>query len=158
MGAFLTRHLHHQRGLQHKDRLTLAPPGTSLGENLVDQALEKNKHFPLAHCTQGHPHLGQPHQKRFYRALHFPSMLERLRITKSSAHSLLLQLTNLGSLCLNHAHHRLQVRRPQGDLRRMERLSLSVSHPKPYLAATSRLHSLAALEREKQMNFPFVSA
>jgi ribonuclease HI len=55
--------------------------------------------------------------------------------------------------CLNHAHHRSQMRRPQGNLRRMERLIFSFSHPKPYMATTFRLHPLADLEREKQRIF-----
>jgi len=56
MGELLTIHLQYQRGLQYKDNLILAPPGTSLGKNMVDQALTKNNHFPLTRCTQGYPH------------------------------------------------------------------------------------------------------
>jgi hypothetical protein len=152
------RHIHHKRGLQHKDSLKRAPPGTNLGKNMGDQALAKNNHLPLARRTQGYPYLGQSRKKRFCRALHFLSLLEIFGISKPPSQSLLLQYTNLGSLCLYHAHHGPQTRRPQGNLRTMERLIFSFSHPKPYMAATSELHPLEALERVKHTNISFVSA
>jgi hypothetical protein len=48
---------------------------------------------------------------------------------------------NMGLLCFNHAHHRSQSRRPQGNHRRMERLNFSFSYPQPHLASYFRVSS-----------------